>query len=64
MKGLGNMKDQAEILADIKKLLVNGKLQCAVAHCIAKEQDIKLADIGRVCEENNIRISSCELGCF
>ncbi len=39
-------------------------LSCEVAHKLAEEHGIKLNDIGAVCNEDNIRIFACELGCF
>ena len=65
MKGLGEfMEEQVEVLAEIKKRLVNGKLMCVDAHRLEKEKAVTLAEIGRLCEENKIKISACELGCF
>ncbi|MEI7883939.1 MAG: hypothetical protein WCI30_01140 [Clostridia bacterium] len=58
------MEEQVEVLTEIKKRLVNGKLMCADAHSLEREQAITLAEIGRLCEENKIKISACELGCF
>ncbi|MBD3418859.1 MAG: hypothetical protein GF398_01955 [Chitinivibrionales bacterium] len=40
------------------------KLDCASAFSIAKQHRVALADITRMCNQNNIRISKCQLGCF
>ena len=40
------------------------KLACSDAFKIAGELNVELIDIARVCNENNIRISKCQLGCF
>ena len=40
------------------------KLNCAQAFELAKKLDVAIAEIGRICNENNVRISNCQLGCF
>ncbi len=39
-------------------------LSCARAFEIHRQHDVPLADIGRICNENNIKIRACQLGCF
>ncbi len=39
-------------------------LSCARAFEIHRRHDIPLADIGRTCNENDIKIRACQLGCF
>ncbi len=39
-------------------------LPCAKAFAVAEELDAKIRDIGRICDDNNIRIVACQLGCF
>jgi hypothetical protein len=45
---------------------VNGKkrLACHKAFQLAGRLNISLAEIGRACEEEGIKIASCQLGCF
>ncbi|MBN2207800.1 MAG: hypothetical protein JW759_00665 [Candidatus Coatesbacteria bacterium] len=40
------------------------RLNCADAFKIAEQQGVELTDISRVCNQNKIRISKCQLGCF
>jgi len=40
------------------------KLKCVEAFEIAKEFNAELVDIGRICNQHNIRICKCQLGCF
>jgi Zn-finger protein len=44
----------------------NGRriLSCARAFEIHRRHGIALAEIGRICDENGIKIRSCQLGCF
>ena len=56
----------------IRKLVFEGAverdgrktLSCARAFEIHRQHDISLGDIGRMCDENDIRICACQLGCF
>ncbi|MFC1908014.1 hypothetical protein ACFLWD_01330 [Chloroflexota bacterium] len=53
------------VLADeLKGSLVNGKLLCAVAFEIAKKFKVTPREIGDEANKLNIKIASCQLGCF
>lgn len=39
-------------------------LTCAKAFEIAREHGLALRDIGTWCNENDVRIRACQLGCF
>ena len=54
-----NMVTEALVEVDGKK-----KLPCAKAFIINKEHGIPLKEIGNICNDNGIKISSCQLGCF
>ncbi len=40
------------------------KLACAKAFRLAEQFDTTLGAIGRICDDNSIRIAKCQLGCF
>ena len=40
------------------------RLPCKAAFVLAEQQGVKLAEIGRICNENRIKIVRCQLGCF
>ena len=40
------------------------KLPCAQAFKIAEEFNIAIIEIGRICNQQNIKICNCQLGCF
>jgi len=40
------------------------KLNCAEAFELAQEFEAEIIEIGRICNQNNIRICKCQLGCF
>lgn len=39
-------------------------LTCAQAFALAKSNDAEIAEIGRICNQNNVKICRCQLGCF
>jgi len=45
---------------------VNGRktISCARAFEIHRQHGITLGEIGRICNENGIKICGCQLGCF
>ena len=53
-----------ELDEKIKASLVNGKLPCAVAFKIAKQLNVGTKEVGEACNKLNLKISSCQLGCF
>jgi hypothetical protein len=40
------------------------RLTCAEAFELAEKFDAAVAEVGRICNENNIKICKCQLGCF
>lgn len=40
------------------------RLPCAVAFKIAKDLDVPVAEVGRTCNELDIKVVGCQLGCF
>jgi len=40
------------------------QLTCAEAFKLAKKYEVNIIEIGRICNQNNIRIRKCQLGCF
>ncbi len=45
---------------------LNGRktISCARAFQIHRRHGIALREIGRICNENGVKISKCQLGCF
>jgi len=39
-------------------------LRCGEAFALAERHGVALAEIGRLCNENHIKIVNCQLGCF
>jgi len=40
------------------------QLTCGEAFELAKKYDAEIIEIGRICNQHNIRICKCQLGCF
>lgn len=53
-----------EILDKVKEVAKDGKLSCPKARKLAKDLGVPPHVIGEVCDELNIKIKDCELGCF
>ena len=49
---------------ELKESLVNGRLPCAVAFKISGKHGVSTRKIGDMANRLNIKISSCQLGCF
>ena len=49
---------------ELQASLVNGKLPCAEAFRIARKFKVAPRQVGDVANKLNIKISSCQLGCF
>ncbi len=53
-----------DLIAAITKASDDGRLTCEKAHVLGEELDVPLTEIGAVCNELNIKIKDCQLGCF
>jgi hypothetical protein len=53
-----------ELEEEMKTSLVEGKLPCAEAFRIAKKLKVAPKQVGDMANQMNIRVSSCQLGCF
>jgi hypothetical protein len=60
-----HMQVSKEILiAAVTRAADDGRLTCEKAHELGKQLDVPLKEIGVVCNELNIRVKDCQLGCF
>ena len=61
----GSQGDISKVLEEeIRASLVNGKLPCAVAFKIARKLKVNPKQVGDAANRLNIKIASCQLGCF
>ena len=54
----------AAVLARAKETDGRKSLTCAEALDLAGELEVEAAQIGRICNQQKVRIGSCQLGCF
>jgi hypothetical protein len=55
---------QEKIIEAIRSGVVDNRLSCEKAHELSAALHIPLREIGLLCNELKIKISSCQLGCF
>ncbi len=62
----GTMSEKLAEIINSKTIDVNGKakLHCGIAFKIAEETEYSLNYISNYCNNNNVRIGKCQLGCF
>jgi hypothetical protein len=53
-----------EILAKLKETAKDGKIPCAMAFKIAKENNMTTKEVGNLLNQLKIKITNCQLGCF
>jgi len=62
------MKSQEEVTKTVldRSKEVDGRriLTCAQALSLASELGVEPGQIGRICDQEKIRLGSCQLGCF
>ena len=56
--------DRELIEKKIKEVARDGYLPCADGLRLANELECAPATIGKICDELNIKITECSLGCF
>jgi len=56
--------EKEEIYQAILKRTQDGKIACRQCFEIARECNISPKVVGEVCNEKEIRIHACQLGCF
>ena len=55
---------KSEILKHAGEVHGHKTLSCHRAHVLAEEFQITLHEIGRLCNEEDVKIVHCQLGCF
>ena len=52
------------LIEEIKNATVANRLTCEKAHTLAAVLKVSLKEIGALCNELEIKITACQLGCF
>jgi hypothetical protein len=61
------MKEKEQLIIELKMARdrsPNGKVACSVARGLMAKHDVPHGTMASICDELNIRIDACELGCF
>ncbi|MBN1765954.1 MAG: hypothetical protein JW860_11895 [Sedimentisphaerales bacterium] len=56
--------DKEALYEEILKHAQDDKIACRQCFDIANEYNVSLKIVGEICNENNIKIHACQLGCF
>lgn len=48
----------------IRKASRNGRISCATAHTLADNMGVAVRVIGEIVQEEDLKVTHCELGCF
>lgn len=52
------------VLEQARQLDGRKTLTCVEAFKLARELETEVTEVGRLCNQHNIRICKCQLGCF
>ena len=63
-KDIEAMNNDEELRRAIQQLAPDGKAGCKSLLELARQKDVGPGQIGRLCNEMNIKIRGCQLGCF
>jgi len=64
LSGKGNGMEKQQLHEEVLKRVRDGKIACRQCFEVAQECGVPLKDVGEVCNEEGIRIRSCQLGLF
>jgi ArsR family metal-binding transcriptional regulator len=56
--------EKKELIEELKDRAPQGKITCTDAHQLADKLNIHPSEVGKACNEANIKICACEVGCF
>lgn len=53
-----------ELIQKLKDIAPQGRISCSDARQLADKLNIHPSEVGKACNEANIKICACEIGCF
>ena len=56
--------DREELYREILKRAQDGGIACRQCFDLAEECNVSAKIVGQICNENDIKIRACQLGCF
>ncbi len=61
---MSDNSDIRELERAIRAATENGKAPCRTLLELARRTGVSPGDVGRLCDEMDIRVGRCQLGCF
>ncbi len=58
------MQKNNQVVQKLREVVTDGKITCTEARKLAEELQVDPSEIGKLCDEEKVKIISCELGCF
>ena len=58
------MQKNNQVVQKLREVATDGKITCTDARKLAEELQVDPSEIGKLCDEEKVKIISCELGCF
>jgi hypothetical protein len=56
--------DVERIKAEVEKAAEGGRLSCHDARALAEKLGVDYSQVGKACNELEVKVQACELGCF
>ncbi len=56
--------DMEQVKSEVERAAEAGRLSCHEARALAEKLDVEYREVGQACDELNVKIQACELGCF
>lgn len=56
--------DREAIKREIEQQAKEGRLTCEQARTLAERLEVPYREVGAACDELNVKIKACQLGCF
>ena len=53
-----------KVEAKVRAKAPKGKIKCADAFALAREENVSISRIGEALNELEVKVASCQLGCF
>jgi hypothetical protein len=61
---LSSIMDHEDVKREVERAAQEGRLTCPEARALAEKLGVDYSAVGRACNELNIKIHACALGCF
>jgi len=52
------------VLKKVREVDGRKKLTCTEAFGLARQFGVEIIEVGQICNQNNVKICKCQLGCF